>query len=107
MLTVQVGIRSHPCDLVYSVKFSITCDSDRGECLIRGEGLSLRKKAFSGGEGGDAEHFSWWSFSLGLHAELLKNALDSSKGSDEYRPLSPKKHKVSKSTCHCFCFVSD
>lgn len=49
VLTFQVRFRSHPCDLVYSVKFSITCDSDRGECLIRGEGLSLRKKAFRGG----------------------------------------------------------
>lgn len=49
VLTFQVRLRNHPCDLAYSAKLSIICDRNRGEGRVRGEGLSLRKKAFSGG----------------------------------------------------------
>lgn len=48
VLTFQVRFRNHTCDLVYWVKFSIIGDRNSSECLIRGEGLSLRKKAVSG-----------------------------------------------------------
>lgn len=59
MLTFQVRLRNHPCDLVYSAKLSIISDRNRGECWVRGEGLSLRKKAFIGCGGvEDANPFS-------------------------------------------------